>query len=164
MSPTRLPQSARPSIPSAGIASAFLAALRTTTAAIGPISFHNNDLQQSNSKYCIQFGTTPGAWVTFANDRYYTARPEYVVDTTTGYTFAAWKSAREASAVLQQVSYPDPTRTVGSYNATLGGANSTEAFLIEAKNNSRSNWRPQYTAHGVNEYIRAGFGVVLPPG
>jgi hypothetical protein len=34
-----------------------------------------------------------------------------------------------------------------------------DAFAIEARKQSRLNWRTQYTAEAVNGYIRAGFGL-----
>src|ERR1700704_6951306 len=55
--------------------------------------------------------------------------------------------------------YPDPNRSVGSYNSTLGGTATLEAFLSEARLQSKDNWHLQYTADAVNDYIRAGFGI-----
>jgi hypothetical protein len=55
--------------------------------------------------------------------------------------------------------YPDPNRTVGTYNASLGGSPTLLGFLAEARKQSKDNWRPQYTAEAVNIYIRAGFGI-----
>ena len=54
--------------------------------------------------------------------------------------------------------YPDPNRSVGSYNSTLGGTATLEAFLSEARLQSKDNWHPAYTADAVNDYIREGFG------
>ena len=58
---------------------------------------------------------------------------------------------------INLTTYVDPNRSVGSYNASLGGVGTTAAFLAEARKQSRDNWRPQYTAAAVNSYIRAGF-------
>jgi hypothetical protein len=55
------------------------------------------------------------------------------------------------------VSYTSPNASPGSYNATLGGANSLSAFLAEARKQSISNWRPDYLAVRVNRYVRDGF-------
>lgn len=55
--------------------------------------------------------------------------------------------------------FPDPTRTVGSYHGTIGGTATLVAFMAEARLQSKDNWRPQYTANAVNNYIRAGFGL-----
>jgi hypothetical protein len=64
---------------------------------------------------------------------------------------------------INETGYPDPGRTVETYNATLGGSPSLSAFLAEARKQSKDNWRPQFTAHAVNNYIRAGFGVGAIP-
>ncbi len=40
----------------------------------------------------------------------------------------------------------------------LGGNGGIDAFMNEAKKQSRSNWRTQYTAAAVNDYIRQGYG------
>ena len=55
--------------------------------------------------------------------------------------------------------YPDPTRTIGSYHASIGGTATLDAFMAEARLQSKANWRSQYTAQAVNTYIRAGFGL-----
>jgi hypothetical protein len=55
--------------------------------------------------------------------------------------------------------YPDPTRTVETYNASIGGNPNLSAFLMEARRQSKSTWRPRYMATAVINYILAGFGV-----
>jgi hypothetical protein len=55
--------------------------------------------------------------------------------------------------------YPDPNRTVGTYNASLGGSPTLMSFLAQARKQSKDNWRPQYTAEAVINYIGAGFGI-----
>lgn len=54
--------------------------------------------------------------------------------------------------------YPDPNRTLASYNASLGGEQSFEAFIEAARNRGLQEWDERYTADAVNDYIRAGFG------
>lgn len=53
--------------------------------------------------------------------------------------------------------FRDPDRNVANYNAAAGGEASFEAFAAEARQQSRSNWRTEYTAAAVNEYVRDGF-------
>ena len=55
-------------------------------------------------------------------------------------------------------SYPDPTRTLADYNASLGGERSFEAFIEAARSRGLQEWDVRYTADGINDYIRAGFG------
>ena len=64
----------------------------------------------------------------------------------------------DGSSIAQQVPFPDPSRTIGTYQLSLGGVPTILAFLTEARRQSRSNWRMQYTAGAVGDYIRAGFG------
>ena len=54
----------------------------------------------------------------------------------------------------------DASRTVATYHASIGGQATFEAFLAKAREQSRSNWQPKYTAAKVNEFIREGFTVV----
>jgi hypothetical protein len=58
---------------------------------------------------------------------------------------------------INATGYGDPSRTVETYNVSLGGTSKLSDFLQEARKQSKDNWRPQYTAKNVNDYIRAGF-------
>jgi len=59
-------------------------------------------------------------------------------------------------------SYPNSERDIKTYMTSLGHSTPTlEAFLAEMRLQSRQNWRPEYTAKAVNDYIREGFGVVV---
>ncbi len=60
--------------------------------------------------------------------------------------------------IIDGPGYPDPNRSVGSYNASLGGASTTNAFLAVCEQQSRQDWDPRYTAAAVIGYIRTGFG------
>jgi hypothetical protein len=53
--------------------------------------------------------------------------------------------------------YADPHVTIESYNATLGDSANLSAFLTQIRSQSISNWRTQYTADAVINYIRKGF-------
>ncbi|MHC4404175.1 MAG: hypothetical protein ACYTG0_31360 [Planctomycetota bacterium] len=57
----------------------------------------------------------------------------------------------------EQISYADLGRSVESYMASLGLTLSLDAFIKEAKKQSERNWRPQFTAGAVDDYIRAGY-------
>jgi hypothetical protein len=68
------------------------------------------------------------------------------------------KAIGDTTSTFGAVKYPDPGRTVATYHVSIGGAASYDAFMAEARKQSKSHWRPQYTADAVNAYIRAGFG------
>jgi hypothetical protein len=63
----------------------------------------------------------------------------------------------DTTSTVRKVVYPDPVRSVPSYNTSLGGAPSLDAFLAEARLQSHAYWREEYRAQQVNAYIRAGF-------
>lgn len=51
----------------------------------------------------------------------------------------------------------DPDRTIMAYDALNKGNGSIENFLAKARQQSKDNWWPEYTATAVNNYIRVGF-------
>lgn len=57
----------------------------------------------------------------------------------------------------RKVEFADAARDVGTYHATLGKEATLEAFLAEAHEQSKFNWRTEYTAAAVIAYIREGF-------
>jgi len=74
-------------------------------------------------------------------------------------SLAAWRAlVQDVGSTSQQARFPDPARTIEKYQASLKGAPTFEAFLAEARKQSKDNWRVEYTARAVNTYIRAGFG------
>jgi hypothetical protein len=77
-----------------------------------------------------------------------------------GGTLAAWKAlVRDTTSVAFQPNFPDPNRDIASYHASIGGAASLASFMTEARKQSKQNWRVEYTAKAVHNYIRAGFGL-----
>lgn len=56
------------------------------------------------------------------------------------------------------VSTPNSTRDIASYIQSIGGTEGLGTFLAEARKQSRHNWRKEFTAAAVNDYIRQGFG------
>ena len=55
--------------------------------------------------------------------------------------------------------YPDPARTLGSYYASIGGANDEVALINAVRRQSKDNWDDRLTAKAVINYIRAGFNM-----
>jgi len=58
--------------------------------------------------------------------------------------------------------YSDPSRTLGSYNATLGGSSGTtgfDEFMTVVKARPMQTWDDNYSAAAINNYIRVGFDV-----
>jgi hypothetical protein len=64
----------------------------------------------------------------------------------------------EATAKYQTLSYPDPTRDVGRYSASIGGAGTFDDFIAKARAMDKTTWNPAYMAQSVNSYMWGGFG------
>lgn len=64
--------------------------------------------------------------------------------------------------------FPDPERSIGDYDARIGGAGSFDSFIAGARSLLKGTaldrpetpvtWLRPYTAAAVNACIRAGFG------
>jgi hypothetical protein len=63
--------------------------------------------------------------------------------------------SKSASA---EAAMPDPTRSIRSYQASIGRTPTFEAFIAEARQQSRGNWKPELQAIQVINHVRAGFG------
>jgi len=102
----------------------------------------------------------PVSEITFLNNHYYNSDPMstwYKINDV-DYDYSYWTNYwGETGATNHHVTFVDPTRTTGSYHATLGKAPTMEAFLDEAVLQSKYNWRQEYTAYAINDYIREGF-------
>jgi hypothetical protein len=53
--------------------------------------------------------------------------------------------------------YPAPNRDLGDYYQSVGGYNSSDAFIAAIRNQSKDTWDSRLTARAVVNYIRAGF-------
>lgn len=101
----------------------------------------------------------PGA--TFSGGRYHSVRAagSWFSVNNVSMGLASWLAlSGETGAAAEIVPFPDPGRTLATYQSALGGVATTEGFLAQARLQSRDFWRPEYTAAAVNDYIRAGFG------
>jgi hypothetical protein len=68
-----------------------------------------------------------------------------------------WKSQSRRELKESTGPFKDPDRTLGSYNASLGGENSFEAFAAQVRRQSKTNFRTEYTAEAIIAYFRDGF-------
>ena len=74
--------------------------------------------------------------------------------------FPDWVAASgETNATSRTVSFPRPDRTIETYDAWQDGPGTFDHFIAEARQQTRANWRTQYTAAAVNDYVRLGFGI-----
>ncbi|MBN1757383.1 MAG: hypothetical protein JW863_03640 [Chitinispirillaceae bacterium] len=100
--------------------------------------------------------------VTFSNNIYYGERApgEWFTLPNGSGDINDWKIfSGETGSETQPEQYPDPDRTIESYNSHLGGEATFTDFINEVRKQSKRNWRKEYTAAAINEWIRAGFGI-----
>jgi hypothetical protein len=65
----------------------------------------------------------------------------------------------DTTSTSSPATYPSPeSATIAGFHASLGRTATHEAFMQEALKQSRDNWRNEYTAASVNNWIRTCFG------
>lgn len=75
-------------------------------------------------------------------------------------SFEQWvKESGEQGGRKEKIKFPDPERGIEAYMKSLGKEPSFDAFIAEVRKQSKSNWRKEFTAPVVNDWIREGFGV-----
>ena len=129
------------------------------------VTFLENDLQNSvSTSLLIQHYQAAGARaVKFANSRFHSiaALNSWMRIGSSTFSLDTWRTqVADVGSVRQQAAYPNPTASIGSYHASILGAPTHDAFMAEARQQSKSYWRPQYTARAANAWIRAAFGIV----
>jgi hypothetical protein len=108
----------------------------------------------------------------FSGNTYYNAGPYNGSNSNNGFafidtgnildTYDQWLTrSGETGSQIKQIAYPDPNRTLESYDVTLGGASSLNPIFAAIRSQSRASWNPAYTAEAINDYIRNGFSVAL---
>ncbi|MCX6996542.1 MAG: hypothetical protein NTV49_05540 [Kiritimatiellaeota bacterium] len=129
------------------------------------ISFMNNTVDTDN--YTPQIAAVRGSFAhyTFSNNRYFTARAASSWFSASGSkSFTQWAAlAGESGSATGHGVFPDANRTVETYNESLGGKASFDDFIAQVRQQSKTRWRPEYTARAVNAYIRLGFGMGNKP-
>ncbi|NLF39486.1 hypothetical protein GX586_08575 [bacterium] len=117
----------------------------------------------------VQIAQIAGAFTNylFSGNWYYTDRSssQWFRVNNVDRDITAWRAlSGEADAHAGQRTFADPGRCVESYQATIDGTGSFESFVAAARAQSKQNWRADYTAQAVNDYIRQGFVIPEPLG
>ena len=128
------------------------------------LSIEGNDFQEhTHSGRLLEHydGSSTASIGSSADNNFYsdqTAQPGWIIVGGVNTTVASWASqVSDTTSQAAEISYSDPGRTVASYHGTLGETATHDAFIVEARLQSKDNWRTEYTASAVNDYIRAGF-------
>jgi hypothetical protein len=140
--------------------SAFVSGLTANSTSLGNM-VRNNVFQQPVLGTVVDIvnpSALPG--ISFENNRHYSANSLAFRVASNGLNFSNWlTAAKETGSAFAQAAMPDPDRTLEGYAQLQLGVASKEAFMQEALKQSRYNWRPQFTADAVGDYIRTGMGM-----
>ncbi|MEX2218016.1 MAG: GC-type dockerin domain-anchored protein [Phycisphaerales bacterium] len=129
----------------------------------GTFQVRNNHLQMRSGGMVIENNVSYPLGL--SGNRYYSPQSNPFERSGVGMNFTQWVIATsETGASFTPGTYPDPDRSISTYMSSIGRPPTLEAFMAEARLQSKSNWRPQFTAAAVNAYIKAGyFGGTSPP-
>src|SRR6266550_3472500 len=128
--------------------------------ALNGLTIRNNDFSQMISSLIVEhdspFGPLAESWQgnTYSDD---SNTAGWFSPQSISTSLATWMSKVDPMASSLAPGYADPSRNIARYNASLGGIASDDAFITQARLQSRSNWRPAYTARAAIDYVQQGF-------
>lgn len=136
--------------------------IRFSTGALTAVVIEENDVQSplraSTLAYYFNMGFDAGT--SYAMNHWFSieAVGSWFLINTTPQSFAQWQmTSGEKGATNTALMYVDPERKISTYHESLGQPGTFDAFLAEARKQTRLNYRHEYTAQGPIAYIRAGF-------
>ena len=122
--------------------------------------FSGNKIQISqNSNYTIKAEYSPDGKWTFSDNIYYSDKSADARYRIAGVnrTFSEWQVATGDNSTFEQYSFQDPTRSIETYQASIGETATIDAFITACRAQDRFSWDTRYTAATVNNWIKAGF-------
>ena len=69
-------------------------------------------------------------------------------------TLVQWQAATGDNSTFEQVSFPDPTRSIETYMDAIGETPTLDAFYVKCRAQNRYNWDSRFTADSVNTWIK----------
>lgn len=72
-------------------------------------------------------------------------------------SFTIWKKVSKDTSTIEQITFPDDTRSIETYMEHIGEASTIDAFISKCRAQSRDNWDDRFMAKNVTAWIRAGF-------
>ncbi|MBX7144559.1 MAG: hypothetical protein K1X79_08930 [Oligoflexia bacterium] len=108
-----------------------------------------------------QSGALGAPVLSLAQNAYYAALPasQWFSINYISTSMLQWTSStQEVGATSTQIVFPEPNRSMATYNTQIGGEGTLEAFLVQTRTQTKSTWRTDLTADAAIAYIRAGFG------
>lgn len=135
---------------------------------VSGVVFSNNDFQITSTAspaaavFNVSFAATPSQ-VLFRNNNYSTnmASNRVLMFNNLYKSFESWLTlVSDTGSLYREMHYVEPSRSIASYNESIGGPRDLESFLNAARLQRKGSWDERYTANAVANYIRAGFALV----
>lgn len=119
----------------------------------------NNLFQEPIEGDYFVYGVDGISGLIFSNNKFYSDRTSNDLFYVNGakYSLSSWRVLSGDNSVFQEYSFPNPTRSIERYQASLGKTTTIDAFIKACRAQNRYNWDKKYTAEAVNSWIKAGF-------
>lgn len=120
----------------------------------------DNDFQATTSGVLINHECAfDGDEETFSGNRYHTSGDGsawFLIDSVTT-SITTWLATIDTTGTNTDVSYSDPTLTIGDYSESIGDTATTAAFLSNAAGQHRLTWQDKYTADPAIAFMMGGW-------
>ena len=130
--------------------------------ALNNVNIRDNDFQEIAGPVVQSPAAVDSTQLHWANNDYSVDAPSSLI-AQKRVTFSQWSKDNESTGTQTAVAYADPTRTLETYDAAVGGAATAEDFLNNARLQSAQTWQAQYTPASLIWYMRDGFDVAAAP-
>jgi hypothetical protein len=124
-----------------------------------------NNIQLAGSEMRVIVAEQLGS-VNFQGNNYFSdlVGTEWFRSNSISYDIDGWRVVTDPDddSTVGPTAFPDSTRTFETYLASIGLA-SIDAFMEKAVAQSKTNWKTEFTAQPVLDYIRAGYGNLTCP-
>ena len=139
--------------------------IRFSTTSLTNVKIESNDFQSPlRGEEVARFFNQPyNAGVSFLANHWFSSAVakgwfEFGANAT-GQSYDEWLvTSKETDSTNTAVSYPDPERNLATYHGSIGKEATFDAYIAEARKQSRFKYRYEYTAEAPMLYIREGFG------
>jgi hypothetical protein len=124
------------------------------------VLFENNTIQTPSAAPLMRF--SEGGYIFLGANRYASAAEKGKRFEIEGVSadLAGWKRATgDIGATSKAPSFPDASRDVEGYLASLGLGTTSQQFLDAVYGQSKATWNPALTAPAINNWLREGFGM-----
>lgn len=130
------------------------------------VKIRNNQISDTGN-YLLEIGTASlTGKITSSNNRFNSATipsGQIIEIAAVDYTIDQYKTrVNDTTSYTGADTFLDPERTIASYDAYIGRAGTFDSFISGARQQSRANFNPAFTAAAANSYFRDGFNLDDP--